>query len=678
MNKKILSIFLVVMLIASLSICLISCAKEDTSDTQKLEVDTDNKLVIEYSETRTVHPYDSITIRAPKNMAINELLSNITFAQTSEGADKGAVQIDAKAVGNNQFNIFLASSEPLTVGAEYLIRVLDERLTIIDPYTKQDLGTSILIINVQDKETTRRDLGDEVIQINKAYITNNEDDGNLKTLMVETAKAGIDVSMGDILYTGQEAYKVAGVENTNVAGVQKVAYVLPDYEKVYNALVTTSQTNLTEGNIDFNNIEEAVDIVTSTVATAGFNVGPVGIDTSLNNDTVTLKLTVKATDILGDKDGENNLGLIFTFIIKSKVDLKTDINIGATIGKNSEIKLIADFYNTLSFSVALEDGATITESAELDAIISKIKAMVQKTNEDVVSIPVFNWTVPIGSGVADVSFQVNAALDLAFSGKLEVKATATSGYTAEVKYNPATGDKDATVTEMQGLAFDSVSVSFDGDATIYLGINAIIKFNLLAGVISLGLEAEVGNYNKIYGTIGTTNLIEEDVSAVYGYYFEGGIYYDVKFLYSVAKITSGEKSFFKGRQEKKLYESGSPIVITEAKVTETIYVGDVAKALDIIVNTKNLVTGEELTDVRLEDLTKIIDLDLEDNIIIENGTIRVDGTITKDSIKVKVDSIEVTISISNIKEIDGNTDIETLAPGEYRRPDGTIIVVKAQ
>ncbi len=674
MNKKLLSVILVLMLLVCLTTCLISCNKEDTNDTNTTEEPKTSAFKVNIATD--IDQSDRIIIAASESMDRSEVIAGLSLKQIG----KGNVQIDAIPIGGNQFKIITYPS--FTLGAKYTLRLADDRLSVVDPKdnTKVLDSNSVMLVVTSDEISTR-DLGADVIELDEAYLSNFTSNGNLNTFQYDADVVSTlidkELAMGDIIYTGKKAYQVAGIANTNTPGTNKISYVLPDYEKVYNTLKATSKANLEEGSVDFDTAEEAANELVNLVSCAGFDVGPVRVDANkLNDNTVRLSIAITVNDVLGEKDGINALDLILTFTIDSQVNVETDINLGSVVGDKSKIDITADFYNTLTFNVELKDGVTVSEDSELDAIITKIRALVQNSNEDVVTIPVFNWVVPIGNGVADVSFQVNAALDLAFSGKLGVEATATSGFKAEIKYNPATDEKTAEITETQGLSFDAATIYFDGNATIYLGVNATIKFDLLGGVISAGIGAEVGNYNKIYGTIGTTNLAEDDISAVYGYYFEGGIYYDVKFLYSIAKITSGEKSFFNGRQEKKLYDAGDPVVITEAAVDSLIYIDGTAKDLNIIISTKNLVTGEEITGIKLEDFAKIVDVDTTDNIIIENGTIKVDGALIKDSVKIKVDSIEITVSLSTIQVISDTTDVGTLQPGEYRRTDGTIVVIK--
>jgi len=675
MNKKLLSVILVLMLLVCMATCLISCNKEDTNDTNTIEEETRGSSFV-VNEMKYVDQGSRIIVEASETMDRSEVISGISFVQ--EG--KGQVQIDAVPIGGNQYKIITYPN--FEAGVSYRIKATDSRLSIVDPKdsTKRYKNNSALIIVITSEDISKRDLGANVIELDSAYLSNFSSNGNLNTFQYDADVVSTlidrELEMGDIVYTGTRAYLVAGVANTNVAGTNKVAYVTPDYEKVYKTLTANSTANLEEGKVDFGNVEEATNEIVNLVSCAGFDVGPVRVDANkVGEDTVRLSIVITVKDVLGEKDGINSLDLELSFIIDSQVTVETDINLGSVIGNKSKIDITADFYNTLTFGVEVKDGVAISEGSDLDTIIAKIKAMVQNADEDLVTIPVFNWVVPIGSGVADVAFQVNAALDLAFSGELGVEATATSGFKAEIKYNPATDEKSAKITETQGLSFDAATVYFDGNATIYLGVNATIKFDLLGGVISAGIGAEVGNYNKIYGTIGTTNLKEDDISAVYGYYFEGGIYYDVKFLYSVAKITSGEKSFFNGRQEKKLYDAGDPVVITEASVDGIIFIDGTAKDLDITISTKNLVTGEEITGIKLEDFTKLADI-TDDNIIVENGAIKVEGTLTADTTKVKVGSIELTISVSAIKVIAADTDVGTLEAGEYRLPDGTIVIVK--
>ena len=605
MNKKLWTIVISVLLIVTMSVCLFACSDADTntadegSSSFKIRDGKSNSVVTKSVQVSTNASFAVVSSEAIEG---KDFTSNIKFVNSKTGA---AVDYSPVVVDSKNFKINAPKSG--YAAGWYELELLDSRLS----FSQYDGATKLSILVVEDSDVDA-EINSSVVYLSagSAAIYGFNKSGSFNTFKFDSNIANQTIKMGDtILVQGEDgkyaAYNIWGVEATADAGIYTVSYTTPAYDEVYDKFVASSSADLEDGTVAYANAAEAAEVITEQVSAAGFNVGPVRIDANKDGDVVTLKIVVTITDVLGDKDGINSLDLELSFEIASQIEADTNINIGALVKKeDNDVSIKADFKNTLTFGIALKDGVTVSNSSELDAIITKIKQMVQG-DENAVSIPVFNWIVPIGNGVAQVNFQVNAVMDFACSGKIGVEATATSGFTAEVKYNPATEEKSAKVYETEGLKFKSVEVSFDANATIYLGIEAAIKFELLAGVISVGVGAEVGNYNRIYGNVASTNLLEDDISALYGYYFEGGIYYDVKFLYSVAKIKSGSISFLKGRQEKKLYEAGSQYEVTFLADT-TMTISTAEQAIDIDCMYKNIVTGEEVTSlVDIVDATKI-------------------------------------------------------------------------
>lgn len=670
-NKKLLSFCLALLLIVCcITVNLVGCSAKSDTDTNgsgagQLEVGESNLKVMWFDYAK-IHANDSIIVDSTEDLSESEIRSGISLVNSGK-PNREKVAFRVVALGNRQYRISPMSQFDLN--GRYEMILYDDRLSFRDYEQPQ------IIITITSDDVSKMTLSSSVIELsNSDCLSDFTTEGNLNTFIYDVARGGETLSMGDIVYADNRAYQVAGVEESN-DGYQRISYVSPAYDSIYNTFTAAKSINLGDGEV-VSAEEEAVDEIVSMVAMAGFDVGPVRVDANkISDDTVELSVEVTISDVLGDKDGINSVDLILSFDITSTIDADTNINIGALVAKeDNDISINANFQNKLTFGVTVKDGVSVDEVEGLDEIIAKIKAMVQD-NEEAVAVPVFNWIVPIGNGVAQVNFQVNAVLDFDFVGKLGVEAVANSGFTAEIKYNPATGESKAEITDKDKLAFESVKVALDGSATLYLGIDAAIKFELLGGVISVGVGAEVGNYNKVYGHVGTGNLLVEAKDVNYGAYLEGGIYYDVKFLYAVAKITSGSKSFLGGRQEKKLYEAGDNIVITKVYTPELLFINDEAKDLVIYVDIENIITGEKQTKVEA-DLTKLTIVDMDAAIVIENGEIKTKGTITDCTIDLKLGNTDFVLTVSTIEVISDDTDIGTLAPGEYRRPDGTIIIVK--
>lgn len=670
-RNKFLSLCLVLLLIVCLCCTgLMACSTKDkdTGNKDTEGTNTGSNLTLIWFESAKIHANDSIIVDSTEDLTESAVRAGISLATSAKAsASSEKVSFRVVALGNKQYRISPMSQFDLN--GRYEMRLLDDRLSFRDYKQKQ------IIITITSEDVSNMALSSNVIELsNSGSLSNFTSDGNLNTFIYDSVIGGETLSMGDIVYADNRAYQVAGVEETK-DGYQRISYVTPAYDKVYNTFTAARAINLGDGEV-VSAEEEAVDEIVNMVSLAGFDVGPVRVDANkVSDDTVELSVEVTIRDVLGDKDGINSVDLILSFDIVSTIDADTNINIGALVAKeDNDISIKANFTNTLTFGVAVRDGVSVDNVEGLDEIITKIKAMVQN-DADAVSIPVFNWIVPIGNGVAQVNFQVNAVLDFDFTGKLGVEAVATSGFSTEIAYNPATGESKAEITDKDKLKFESVKVALDGSATLYLGIDAAIKFELLGGVISVGVGAEVGNYNKVYGHVGTSNLLVEAKDINYGAYLEGGIYYDVKFLYAVAKITSGSKSFLGGRQEKPLYDAGDNIVITKVYEPELLFIDDVAKDLVIYVDIENIVTGEKQTKVAA-DLTKLTIVDMDEAIVIEDGEIKAVGTITDCTIDLKLGNTSFVLTVSAIEVISADTDVGTLAPGEYRLPDGSIVIIQ--
>ena len=661
MNKKVWTILLSVLLIVTMSVCLFAC--NGTTTTTNDEGSSSFKIRDGQSGSAVTK---SVQVSTNASFAVSstEAIEGKVFEQNIKFVNKSGEAVAYSPVVVDSKNFKINAPKAGYSAGWYEIELLDSRLS----FSQYDGAKKLSILVVEDSDVNA-EVNSNVVYLSagSAAIYGFASQGTFNTFKFDANIANQTIKMGDtILVQGEDdkyaAYNIWGVEPTADAGIYTVSYTTPAYDEIYDKFVATSSATLEDGTVAYANAAEAVEYVTEAVSAVGFNAGPVRVDANKDGDTVTLKIQVEVNDVLGEKDGPNSLALVLTFEIASQIEADTNINIGALVKKeDNDISIKADFKNTLTFGVEVKDGVAISEGSELDAIITKIKKLVTK-DENAVSIPVFNWIVPIGNGVADVNFQVNAVMDFTFSGKLGVESSATAGFAAEVKYNPATGEKSAQVYKADDFSIDSVSINLDANAAIYLGIEAAIKFELLGGVLSVGVGAEVGNYNRIYGRIETTNLLLEDKAALYGYYFEGGIYYDVKFLYSLANIKSGDISFLKGRQEKQLYEAGSQYLVTYL-ADSNMTISTVGQDVAMNCTYKNIVTGEVVTDlVKIVDPSKVKEVEEQsanNYVEIVDGKIALTaeglaniGAISNYQVKVIADGATAYITVNAVETIE--------------------------
>lgn len=669
MNKKLWTILVSVLLIVTMSVCLFACtdaeqaAEENLSSSFKLR---DGSTSSSVTKSVQIGTNTTIAVESKVDTTVENVAANFSF----KDKDGNAVAVRVFQDDTKHFSIKAPNGGYAT--GWYNLTLLNSNLSFT-----QYPGANKLVISVAADADINAELGSNVIYLaaGSAAIYDVKEDDAMPTFKFDATIAGEMIKMGDTILVQDEngnysAFKVWGVAATSEANVYTVSFARPSYDEIYEKFQASSSATLSDGTIAYSNYNEAVEALVDEVAAAGFDVGPVRIDANLDKETNTVSLGIKITikDVLGEKDGANSLNLILEFDVDSKITADTNINIGALINKeDNNVAIKAVFDNTLTFTVKAQDGMTVTESSALDAVIVKIKNLIQNTDDAALSVPVFNWIIPIGNGVADVNFQVNAVLDFSFSGEIGVKSSSNAVFSAEVNYNPATGEKSANIEKVKGLTVDSVEIDVDANAAVYLGVEAAIKFELLAGVLSVGVGAEVGNYNRIYGSLHTTNLLES-TGVNYGYYIEGGIYYDVKFLYSIAKIKTGDISFLGGRQEKQLYDAGSRYVVTylaDSKMT----ISDLAQDIKIDCLYRDIVAGTAVTDLtNIIDATKISEVSegdgTNDYVVIEKGKIALTETgknqsLTNYEVRVKADGVEATILVSTVpaKSTSKNTEI---------------------
>ena len=664
MNKKLWTLLIAVLLIVAMSVCMIACSNDGDATKKGSSFQTKNGTVAQtVTDQIQINKGTAFEIATSEAMTTDGVQSKISLTNIKTGA---TIVSNVVSLSNDGKLFRLnAPATGYTEGGWYSLELLDSRLSFVD-YNATKLTMNV----VADNSTVAFNENVTYLTGGSAYISNFAESGALKTFEFDAAAANQTLSMGQIILvedvaTGDyTAYQILGVQATDKTGIYTVAYAAPSYEEVYEKLETSEVATLGEDGTVTIKEDKIVETISEQLSLFGFDAGIARFDINpsldINNKMVTIEVKVGLNDILGEKDGANSLDLVLTFEIQTKIVVETEISIGQVLAaKDNGIELVTRFDNTLTFSVEVKDGVSIADRSALDAVLTKLAAMIKGMNEDDISIDIFNWIIPIGNGVADINFDVNLDMNFTFSGKLGVESTSTAMLKTRIFFNPSTEEKDFSVID-KSFTFDSVSVNINANAAAYIGIDAAIKFELLGGVISVGVGAEVGNFNKVYGEFTTSNLLEEDKDFIYGIYFEGGVYYDAKFLYNVAKLTSGSISFLGGRQEKVLYTAGSRYVVTDLLDTEMV-ISTVARDVVIPCTYKDIVAGtSENTYTNIIDAKKIqLVSDAKGYVQIEDGKISLTeagvaaaSTINNYVITVKADGEEakITINVANTVE----------------------------
>ncbi|MEG2676070.1 MAG: hypothetical protein RR993_03570, partial [Clostridia bacterium] len=177
--------------------------------------------------------------------------------------------------------------------------------------------------------------------------------------------------------------------------------------------------------------------------------------------------------------------------------------------------------------------ASTTEITNVQELINKLNqlANASSNNELVPPISLFRWTLPIAGGAADISYDAKLVFRFAFSGTFNVSAKASLDYNLRANYLAGRG-LEVTSSDLT-TKMDSIDVEIKGNVEVKIGLIQELSLNILQGVLGVGVVAEIGNYNRLYGYATSNNLITHPESMAGGVYFVGGIYYDVYLNLSV-------------------------------------------------------------------------------------------------------------------------------------------------
>lgn len=339
------------------------------------------------------------------------------------------------------------------------------------------------------------------------------------------------------------------------AGVVTVNFIKPELTEVFEKFDVNTTTALNEDSMIVieENLEEQLN--NSEIGLAAIDIfqsaPEFGVNVDLVDGVLKVDITITVPNVVAI-NGQANSDLVINLHNDMTVNLNADIDID-TISEDFDIS--ADIKNDMTATVTLGANANVSQIANVQELFSKLVALANSSNENPTAISLFKWTLPIGNGVASISYDADLVFAFNFSGKIGVEAQATLDYTVGAKYSEETGIEMYSV-QSEDNGFHDLTVDLYGMAELKVGIDQRVSFDILAGVLGIGLQAELGNYNRIYGYGVTTDLINEEEDAMNGgFYFVGGFYYDVNLTYGLkigsllnvsdkADIVSGEEELY--------------------------------------------------------------------------------------------------------------------------------------
>lgn len=575
MRKNKAIIFISIILVFAMVVALAAgCQKNPGDDSNSLSVDKDK---VGTALIDNAHKGITFAVLADENATnVKEM---ITVVKTTT---KESVEAEVVAEGKGKYVVYPPAGF-YTLGEIYKITI-DKSLRF-DGYSE---NVKEIIFTVTQDLTQSVQYVDGLLQFDKARVfaqfesfakrENSEQQETFGSFNLQTN--GAEINKGDVILindkeTGlQEAYKVEackGVDSTMVG----ISYVKPQMEEVYNEFtVEETQSMSADSEVEFiyeEEVQEALDnSELAQAAVSFFGAKPTfNFDVKKVDDAIKAKITMTIPSVVAI--GELKTNLVLEFDCTIKVDAKVNVDLD---GNEVDTGVIAYVFNTVDTTVKLESNYSISQVTNLTELIEKTAQM--EDAESRVAAPLFTWVLPIANGAVSVRYQCDLAFSFAFSGSFGVKISSDFNYMLGATYNKGDGVNTFAET-LDGNGVKSVEVDLSGSAKMKIGLANTLSLDILAGVVSLGIRAEVGNFNGLYGFMNTGNLLADEVSIAGAVYFEGGFYYDIDLLValsigSIANIKIGDlsKSIDITQGEIVLYKAGEENVITGIVSDNTI------------------------------------------------------------------------------------------------------------
>ena len=548
-KKRFLILIALVLVFAMLAVTIVGCQKEEGKPSD------DNSTLV---------PDDGGDDNGGNTGAGTGGWSDGDGGSTSGGSTYNISEADAyisfDVVAESADDIAVYNSKDEAVSVE--IKANDGVYTVWAPnggYEKGKIYKIVLsdgatFVKYEGVDTIRFSIGNSAnnIKINSGYLTYGENavtvwgtektDGygvTSGTMNIQT-NASSAMSAGTIFLIEkndgtQSAYKVTKAESSG-NGLYFVEYVKPDLSEVFEEFEYSATSKLTaDSNVDFdymngvetlNNSELAMSIFSMFGSKPEFDISVPEFD---QDGHVVVDITITVPNVV-TVEGYASSDLVIT--VHNVMDVSANANINKeTVAE--EFSLKATVNNDITTTVTLGADGGYTGAVNVPELMDKLVELANESRDDATAIPLFKWTVPIANGVASITYNADLMFRFSVAGDINASAHAQLDYEVGVMYTKADGI-DAYANELEGNGFDDVQVSLGGQAELKVGLRQDLSFDILAGVLGVGIEAEIGNYNRLYGYGESSNLIDEaDDYFAGGVYFEGGFYYDVNLSYGV-------------------------------------------------------------------------------------------------------------------------------------------------
>ena len=577
-NKALLFICIILVFAMVMAMAAGCSPKGDDDDTYLDDNKGGNKSIVLNGADRGI----TFTVLAGEDRSDIESLITVVHSPTETVQN---VEIVAK--GNGRYIVYPPVGRYIK-GEIYKIRIKDPLC-----FEGQDSKVKEIAFNVTQDSVESVKVVDGILQFDKERISGQTDyfakrDNSEQQEMFGTFNLqanGAEVNAGDIILVNnndtQEAYKVE--KSTKFAeGMLNIAYVKPQMNEVYNEFTVSDSKSIgADSDIEFIYDEFAESVEDSELAQAAvtvFGAKPTfNFDVKKVDDAIKVKVGMTIPSVVAIDEFKTDLVIEFDCTIKVVANVNVDLD-----GNEVDAGVIAYVYNNVQTTVKLQSGYSFSDVTNLTELIEKTAQMEEA--EAGVSAPIFTWIIPIANGAVSVRYQCDLTFSFAFSGSFGVTIGSDFNYMVGATYDKVAGVD--TFAQVLDKKVNSVEVDLSGSAKVKIGLANTLSLDILAGVLGLGIRAEVGNFNGLYGFMNTGNLLDENSTVSASVYFEGGFYYDIDLLLAIsigriANISIGDisKAIDITQGEIVLYKAGEESVITNIVSNNTIVLSAVETKL---------------------------------------------------------------------------------------------------